>query len=75
MLCFGQTSPPEDRLVGMLLGIVFTERERKEVVEEEEAEGGGGRLGTRKLTPFEEKELDKTPVIRSFLLQLLLEHE
>ena len=61
----------------ILLGIVFTERERKEVVEEEEeVEGGRGRLGTRKLTPFEkEKERDKTPVIRSFLLQLLLEHE
>ena len=62
----------------MLLGIVFTEREREEVVEEEEeeAEGGRGRLGTRKLTPFEkEKERDKTPIIRSFLLQLLLEHE
>ena len=65
-LCFGQSSAPEDKLVEMLLNIVFTERE---------GEGGGAmRPGTRELTPYKEKT-DESPVIRSFLLQLLLEHK
>ena len=66
-LCFGQSSAPEDKLVEMLLNIVFTERE----------EGGAMRPGTRELTPYKEdlKKTDKSPVIRSFLLQLLLEHK
>ena len=73
-LCFGQSSPPEDNLVEMLLNIVFTGRG------DEGEEGGdreGGKWGTRDLTPYKEdlKERDKNPVIRSFLLQLLLEHK
>ena len=70
-LCFGQSSAPEDDLIKMLLNIVFTEP--REV--EEGGEGEGGRIGTRNLTPFKDTPGDKQPVIRSFLLQLLLEHE
>ena len=73
-LCFGQATAPEDELIEMLLNIVFTERGDGE---EEGGEGEGGRRGTRDLTPYKEdlKERDKNPIIRSFLLQLLLEHE
>ena len=69
-LCFGQSSAPEDELVEMLLNIVFTE-------EEKGGEGEGGKRGTRNLTPYKEelRERDESPVIRSFLLQLLLEHK
>ena len=72
-LCFGQLSPPEDELVAMLLDIVFTEQGEKG---EGEAGGEGEevRRGTRDLTPYKEKN-DENPIIRSFLLQLLLEHE
>ena len=72
-LCFGQFSPPEDELVTMLLDIVFMEQGEKG---EGEAggEGEGVRRGTRDLTPYTE-EKDEKPIIRSFLLQLLLEHE
>ena len=72
-LCFGQSSPPEDELVAMLLDIVFTEQGEKG---EGEAGGEGEevRRGTRDLTPYKEKK-DENPIIRSFLLQLLLEHE
>ena len=71
-LCFGQSTVPDDDLVEMLLNIVFTEKAQ--------VEGGGeeGRLGTRVLTPYykdDPKERDETPIIRSFLLQLLLEHK
>ena len=66
-LCFGQSSAPEDKLVEMLLNIVFTERE----------EGGATRPGTRELTPYKDdlKKTDESPVISSFLLQLLLEYK
>ena len=70
-LCFGQSTVPDDDLVEMLLNIVFTEKAQVEGREEE------GRLGTRVLTPYKDdlKERDETPIIRSFLLQLLLEHK
>lgn len=66
-LCFGQSNAPEDKLVEMLLNTVFTEKE----------EGDTSRPETRELTPYKEdlKKADKSPVIRSFLLQLLLEHK
>ena len=73
-LCFGQSSPPEDELVAMLLDIVFTEQGEKEEGDTG-GEGEGVRRGTRALTPFMEKK-DENPIcIRSSLLQLLLEHE
>ena len=68
-LCFGQSSAPEDDLVVMLLDIVFPEQR------EVEGDGEGGIGGTRNLTPFKGEGGDKQPIIRSFLLQLLLEHE
>ena len=70
-LCFGQSSAPEDKLIIMLLDIVFTEQ----MVVDEGEEGGKGKRGTRNLTPFKDESGDKQPIIRSFLLQLLLEHE
>lgn len=73
-LCFGQSSVPEDKLIQMLLNIVFTEGIGME-------EEGGQReeerkQGTRYMTPYKDdlKGRDEKPVIRSFLLQLLLEH-
>ncbi|CAI8002393.1 E3 ubiquitin-protein ligase rnf213-alpha [Geodia barretti] len=70
-LCFGQSSAPEDKLIIMLLDIVFTEQ----MVVDEGEEGGKGKRGTRNLTPFKDESGDKQPIIRSFLLQLLLEHD
>ena len=74
-LCFGHSHAPEDQLVEMLLNIVFTERG-----EGEGGVGGGrgrGRAQTRDFSPYADdmKKSDKIPVIRSFLLQLLLEHK
>ena len=69
-LCFGQSSAPEDSLVGILLDTVFTEQREMD----EGGEGEGGTRGTRNLTPFKDDVEDRLPVIRSFLLQLLLEH-
>ena len=60
-LCFGTQSPPEPPLIAMLINTVFKEREETE-------------LETQELSPYRETKSDKVPVIRSFLLQLLLEH-
>lgn len=63
-LCFGQQIVPEDGLIQMLLDIIFTETK----------EGAGvSNVQTRELT-LNKQNQDKLPVIRSFLLQLLLEH-
>ena len=67
-LCFGQSHAPEEKLVMMLLDVVFTkERSVPEYAELKH--------GTRKLTPFKDTAADETPVINSFLLQLLMEHK
>lgn len=60
-LCFGQQTAPEDELIEMLLNLVFTWTEEK----------SGSRIATSELTLYGQKQ-DETPVIRSFLLQLLL---
>ena len=60
-LCFGQQTAPEDDLIEMLLKHIFTETE----------EESGSRMATKELTLYRQKQ-DETPVIRSFLLQLLL---
>lgn len=67
VLCFGQSASPEDKLVEMLINLVF-----KGVQGE-----GKTQSETWLLTPYKEelKKSDESPVIRSFLLQLLLEHE
>ena len=77
-LCFGQSTAPEDELIIMLLDIVFTKPMQVEKIGEGE-EGNKGEseeetLGTRNLTPFNDDK-DEQPVIRSILLQLLLEHK
>ena len=59
-LCFGPASVPEDELVEKLLGTVFTTSETSDSTE------------TSDLTPFMRSSRDDVPVIRSFLLQLLL---
>ena len=67
VLCFGQLTAPEDKLVEMLLGIIFSVKERRD---------GNERPGTRNLTfSKKKKQYDDSPVIRSSLLQLLLEHK
>ena len=61
-LCFGGDSAPEPDLIKMLMEIIYTEKEDAGVI-------------TQDLTPFAEGKKDKAPVIRSSLLQLLLEHK
>ena len=63
-LCFGGREPPEEELIQMLVNTVFTERQEIESVGME----------TREFN-YREDVRDKIPVIRSFLLQLLLEHK
>lgn len=60
-LCFKGQSAPEPDLVKMLLDTVFMERDQ---------------LHTQDLTPYKDDKSagDKIPTVRSFLLQLLLEH-
>lgn len=60
-LCFGTHSAPEPPLIAMLIDTVFTEREEAE-------------METREFSPYRETKSDKVPVVRSFLLRLLLEH-
>ena len=59
-LCFGGVGVPEPELVKLLLDTVFIDSDDKQI-------------STRNLTPFL-KERDSEPVIRTFVLQLLLEH-
>ena len=57
-LCFGGRAAPEPDLVKILLDTVFVEKSDS----------------TQELTPYKDDKADKIPTIRSFLLQLLLEH-
>ena len=57
-LCFGGRAAPEPALIKMLLNTVFVDKTDS----------------TQELTPYKDAKADKIPVIRSFLLQLLLEH-
>ena len=59
-LCFGPGSPPEDELVEKLLETVFATSKGTDSTE------------TCILTPFKRSPRDDVPVVRSFLLQLLL---
>ncbi len=60
-LCFRGQAVPEPNLVWMLLDTVFMEKDQ---------------LHTQELTPYKDDKSagDKIPTVRSFLLQLLLEH-
>lgn len=60
-LCFGGSSVPEPQLIKLLLNTVFVD-------------GTDEGIATRELTPYLSKKHDTVPVIRSFILQLLLEH-
>lgn len=60
-LCFKGQAPPEPDLVKMLLNTVFVEKDEVSI-------------STKDLTPYKDEKIDKVPTIRSFLLQLLLEH-
>ena len=65
-LCFGGQKPPEPDLIKMLMDTVFTEKKQElETVS----------LDTRDMTPYQDDPDDQVPVVRSFLLQLLLEHK
>ena len=63
-LCFSQQSAPEDELIQKLLDLIFTETSQEE---------GSVKITTRELACKQKK--DKTPIIRSFLLQMLLGHK
>ena len=67
-LCFGGVTAPEPDLITMLMEIVFNEKSESCIDENTELE-------TRELTPYKVISSDKIPTIRSFLLQLLLEHK
>ncbi len=60
-LCFGGESAPEPTLIKILLDIIFTESDLG--------------IATREIVPLSDEKIDKIPVIRSSLLQLLLEHK
>ncbi|KAI8513635.1 hypothetical protein Bbelb_079590 [Branchiostoma belcheri] len=59
--CFSGGTPPEAGVVEMLLGYVVRKSQ------------GESAAKTKKFTPFEDDCIDQTPIIRSFLLQLLLQ--
>ena len=61
-LSMGKTAP-EDELIEKLLDTVFTTGPEKEGQE------------TKDLTPFLKSKNDSVPVVRSFLLQLLLQNK
>ncbi len=58
-LCFGQSTPPEEELVKELLKLVVTNDDKTRVFSYSE----------------NIEKVDQVPVIRSFLLQLLMEHK
>lgn len=63
-LCFGDQKAPEPELIRCLMETVFAIKD------------GGAMFTTRDITPYDhETQCDDVPVIRSFLLQLLLEHK
>lgn len=62
-LCFGDQKAPEPELIKCLMETVFATKE-------------GAMFSTRDITPYDrEAHCDDVPIIRSFLLQLLLEHK
>lgn len=67
-LCFGGPNVPQPELIKFLIDTIFTERPENERGSVEEG------VGTRELT-YADSKGDDVPVIRSFLLQLLLEHK
>ncbi|KAM9311530.1 E3 ubiquitin-protein ligase RNF213 [Gastrophryne carolinensis] len=58
-LCFKDNTPPQDDVIGRLLSFLFTDTDSGSC--------------TRSLSPFEDA-VDKTPVIRSVILKLLLKY-
>ncbi|XP_077980164.1 E3 ubiquitin-protein ligase rnf213-alpha-like [Glandiceps talaboti] len=57
--CFAEGAPPEPELITKLMSYVTKHSEKKQ-------------LRTKGFTPFQEDCIDPNPVVRSFLLQLLL---
>ena len=64
-LCFGGHEVPEPALIAMLMNTIFTEGQKGQSTE----------LGTRELSPYSDSKPDEIPMIRSVLLQLLLEQK
>ena len=60
-LCFGQATVPDGDLIEMLLNLIFTAA----------TSADGATTSTKQLTSHKQRT-DEVPVIRSFLLQLLL---
>ena len=61
-LCFGGNSPPGEGIINKLMSYITKARDDQ---------GGHRRVQTRQMTAFKDS-IDATPVVRSFLLQLLL---
>ncbi|KAI8484072.1 hypothetical protein Bbelb_381900 [Branchiostoma belcheri] len=62
MFCFADNTPPQQDVIDMLLGYIVREVDET-------------RARTKGFSPFEEDGVDRTPIIRSFLLQLLLRYK
>ena len=63
-LCFGGKNVPDPDLIKSLMETVFAANQE------------GTMFNTRDITPYDHDSVcDEVPVVRSFLLQLLLEHK
>ncbi|CAH2291483.1 E3 ubiquitin- ligase RNF213 [Pelobates cultripes] len=65
-LCFKDNTPPDKEVIHNLLALLFTTKESP-------TGQSGSRTYTKTLSPFDEA-IDKTPVIRSVILKLLLKY-
>jgi len=71
-LCFGDDStPPEEAVIRRLMGYIT----RKSVVDEKLQKLKGPAAAAPKTKKMFDEAIDATPVVRSFLLQLLLKSE
>ncbi|XP_010616884.1 E3 ubiquitin-protein ligase RNF213 isoform X1 [Fukomys damarensis] len=66
-MCFKDNAPPEKRVIDSLLALLFVQKELLRVGPR------GHREHTKSLSPFNDV-VDKTPVIRSVVLKLLLKY-
>ena len=68
-LCFAGDTPPDHEVVHRLLGYVTRE---SHMVRADGAQHPAGAIRTKRMSVFVDDSIDATPVVRSFLLQLLL---
>ena len=69
-LCFAGDTPPEEAVIRRLLGLVTRESSLAA-----QAGDPSALIRTKQMSPFPDECIDPTPVVRSFLLRLLLKSE